>query len=317
MASLQIPFEPLRKGLYSPHELLDGFDENDWKSFSRTSDFQIYRFWVTQGRTRPREYFTSMMQVLHDNSITQALADLLREKKVVAIMGGHDISRAEKSFTDVVMLTRRLTNAGRFVVSGGGPGAMEAAHLGALYATETQERLDAALKLLASSPKLPEGLSDVVSADGTVNEKIVKQLFDWFLPAFKASQAVSRPTRSAGIPTWQYGQEPFTPFATDIAKYFENSVREDGLVTIANYGVVFAPGKAGTLQEIFQDAVVNFYRDKKPFIPMVFFGSAYWSNELPVTPVLRKLFVNDYDRYVLVSDSIDEVASFLLNYQQP
>ncbi len=60
--------------------------------------------------------------------------------------------------------------------------------------------------------------------------------------------------KSIGIPTWLYGHEPPAPFATHIAKYFANSVREDGLLTIAKHGVIFAPGSAGTTQEIFQDA---------------------------------------------------------------
>lgn len=317
MPGLQVPFEPLRKGLYSPTELLVGFDENDKASFAQTTDFQIYRYWVTKGRSRPKEYFASMMEVLHDNSITQALADLLRKKRVVAIMGGHDMDRATPPYKDVVMLTCRLTRSGRFVLSGGGPGAMEAAHLGALYANETPARLDAALKLLASKKKLPEGLSNIVLDNGTVDGKIAEQAFAWFLPAFKASQGVNQPGRSAGIPTWQYGSEPFTPFATDVAKYFENSVREDGLVTIANHGVVFAPGKAGTLQEIFQDAVVNYYRGTKPFVPMVFLGGTYWRDELPVALVLRKLFgTSNYKRNVLLTDFMSEAADFLLKFRQ-
>ena len=49
-------------------------------------------------------------------------------------------------------------------------------------------------------------------------------------------------------------------FATDIAKYFENSLREEGLLALALAGVVFARGNAGTVQEIFQDACQNYYR---------------------------------------------------------
>ena len=60
---------------------------------------------------------------------------------------------------------------------------------------------------------------------------------------------------SLGIPTWLYGHEPSTPFATHIAKYFVNSVREDTILTVAYGGIIFTPGSAGTLQEIFQEAV--------------------------------------------------------------
>jgi hypothetical protein len=52
--------------------------------------------------------------------------------------------------------------------------------------------------------------------------------------------------------------EPPSPFPTDIGKYFQNSVREDGLLAVAKHGIIFAQGKAGTLQEdLFEDAAQN------------------------------------------------------------
>ena len=41
---------------------------------------------------------------------------------------------------------------------------------------------------------------------------------------------------SLGVPTWVYVDEPTTGFATHIAKYFTNSIREDGLLAIARSG---------------------------------------------------------------------------------
>ena len=95
---------------------------------------------------------------------------------------------------------------------------------------------------------------------GKIDDKIVHELHDWIMPAFALGTAVKRPGESLAVPTWYYGHEPTTPLATNIGKYFQNSLREDGLITIAAHGIVFAPGKAGTLQEIFQDAVRNYYR---------------------------------------------------------
>jgi hypothetical protein len=104
------------------------------------------------------------------------------------------------------------------------------------------------------------------------------------MPAFTLSTAVKRPGESLAVPTWYYGHEPTTPCATKIGKYFQNSLREDGLITIA-HGIVFAPGKAGTLQEIFQDAVRNYYRTPpNPFSPMVFYDKTYWTLALPAAP---------------------------------
>ena len=65
---------------------------------------------------------------------------------------------------------------------------------------------------------------------------------------------------SLAIPTWVTAGEPISLFASHIAKYFSNSIREDGLLAVATAGIVFAPGGAGTMQEIFQDGAQNAYR---------------------------------------------------------
>lgn len=75
---------------------------------------------------------------------------------------------------------------------------------------------------------------------------------------------------SIAISTWFYGDESTNLFATHIAKYFSNSIREDQLVTRPAYGIIFALGSAGTAQEVFQDAVQNHYASFGEFSPMVF-----------------------------------------------
>ena len=67
---------------------------------------------------------------------------------------------------------------------------------------------------------------------------------------------------SIGIPTWFYGHEPPNAFASHIAKYFANATREDGLLARSNAGVVFLPGAAGTVQEIFDNATPNYYESR-------------------------------------------------------
>ncbi len=46
-------------------------------------------------------------------------------------------------------------------------------------------------------------------------------------------------------------------FATQIAKLFQNSVREDGLLSIADAGAAYFEGGFGTVREIFQDLAQN------------------------------------------------------------
>ena len=64
---------------------------------------------------------------------------------------------------------------------------------------------------------------------------------------------------SLSIPTWFYGHEPTNLFATGIAKYFANALREDTLLHRCRGGIVYLPGQAGTVQEIFQAVTENFY----------------------------------------------------------
>ena len=120
-------------------------------------------------------------------------------------------------------------------------------------------------------------------------------------------------THDIGVPTWFYGHEPATPFAAHIAKYFDNSIREDGLLTIAKGGVIFAPGSAGTMQEIFQDAAQNHYCTHGYASPMVFLGTDYWTQQLPVYPFLQQLLeAGRYQNLMLsLTDDVEETLDAL------
>ena len=50
---------------------------------------------------------------------------------VVAVMGGHGLERYDPEFARVARISRTLTRLGFLMVSGGGPGAMEAGNRGA------------------------------------------------------------------------------------------------------------------------------------------------------------------------------------------
>jgi hypothetical protein len=130
-----------------------------------------------------------------------------------------------------------------------------------------------------------------------------------------------------GIPTWFYGHEPPNLFATDIAKYFENSVREEGLLSIARAGVIFAEGNGGTVQEIYQDACQNYYRTyAKVKSPMVLLGKDYWNpadvaydnpmdKRKPVYPLLKKLAKEkSFIDYLLLTDSTQEAIEFIRSH---
>ena len=122
---------------------------------------------------------------------------------------------------------------------------------------------------------------------------------------------------SLGVPTWLYGHEPSTPFATHIAKFFENSLREDSILTMAFGGIIFTPGSAGTMQEIFQDAVQNHYLSFGISSPMVFMGEKYWTEEMPVYPLLQQLMAAGKYKNLLLSitDDTEQIEKELKRFQ--
>jgi predicted Rossmann-fold nucleotide-binding protein len=119
--------------------------------------------------------------------------------------------------------------------------------------------------------------------------------------------------QSLGVPTWHYGHEPSTPLATHIAKYFENSIREDGILTISKGGIIFTPGSAGTLQEIFQEAVQNHYLIFGYASPMIFMGKQFWTEEVPVWPLIMNLVEKGrYKNLILcLTDEVEEAQRVL------
>jgi predicted Rossmann-fold nucleotide-binding protein len=280
-------------------------------------DFEVYRYFVRHGRATPTDPLTSLMEALHDNAVNQALVAFLQQRRVVAIMGGHQVRRDAPAYADVARLSRHLAQHGFLMTSGGGPGAMEATHLGALMARSPDAALDAALAALAAEPVLPPS-GHVVDAKGEIDVAAAEALHRWFRVAYELSRAVGDRGESLAVPTWHYGHEPTSPFASHIAKYFQNSIREDGLLAIATHGVVYSPGSAGTLQEVFQDAAQNFYHSFGDcFSPMVFYGAEFWTRTLPVRPLLEALFRLDaaraaeFETQVLFTDDAEEVVHFL------
>ena len=124
---------------------------------------------------------------------------------------------------------------------------------------------------------------------------------------------------SLGIPTWFYGHEPATPLATEIAKFFDNSVRENYIISVPKGGIIYTPGSAGTFQEIFQDAAQNHYETLGYSSPMVFLGQQYYTEETPIYPLLVDLQERGKYRNLIlkITDSTDDVIRFLMDFHRP
>ena len=292
--TMDLPFQMYRNKLYGHTELYNGFSYADHSTYTNTNDYLIYQYYESKGKAEPTSIKDSLAQRLHDHSITESLYDYLSHwdsHRIVAIMGGHSLPRGSVNYRNIVLISKTLAEKGHLMVSGGGPGGMEATHLGAWMAHRDEKEIDDAISILSKATLYSDEL--------------------WLSAAFEVMEIYPLQTsiESVGIPTWFYGHEPPTPFATHIAKYFANSVREEGLLAIAKGGIIFAPGSAGTVQEIFQEAAQNHYATFGNISPMVFLNQNYWKVEKPVYPLLQKLAESHkYGELLAISDSVSEIV---------
>ena len=267
-----VPFDVTRRQLYSAADLYEGYDPNHPATFECCYDTRVYRHFIAKGK-QATDVNESLARTLHDHGVHIALNEFFDNhapRLCVGVMGGHALRRTDKMFADIVRLSKQLTEQGFFMLSGGGPGAMEATHLGAWLAGRDEDAVADALSMLQAAPSFSDA--------------------GWLASAFSVMERYPQQRYvSLGIPTWHYGHEPSTPFATHIAKLFENSVREDSILTLAYGGIIYTPGSAGTMQEIFQDAVQNHYLSFGFSSPMIFLGTEFWTREMPVYPLLQTL----------------------------
>lgn len=308
-----LPYRAYRSTLYTPAELFAGFDPDRPESFADTMDALVYRHVRAVGSGRP-DPLHALAERLHDHSITEALDDVLDAARTagrpapVAVMGGHALDRDSAGYRAAAQLGRTLgrSTAGFTVLTGGGPGAMEAVPLGVRFAELDDDALTDALAELGTAPAFHDRGRPTSAGH-------------WLAAALRvlARHPVTAvgPPRSIGIPTWFYGHEPPSAFCDAHAKYFANSVREDGLLTVASGGVVYTPGSAGTVQEVFADYAQNHYGSVGPPAPMVFLGTDFWTREVPAEPLVRRLAAGrGLDDLILLTDHAHEAVGLLEDY---
>ena len=288
-----LPYQPFRHSLYKWQELMEGFsEEND-----QSTDLQIYNhFSASKFNPTINE---ALWQRIHDHAIDDALRELLdydnhgmTQKKCVGFMGGHSTRRDDPFYTLTALTAKLLAEHDYLVVSGGGPGIMEATNLGAYFCGQPRQALLEAIETLKEAPYFKDQ--------------------GYHRQAMKVLEKHPNGHLNLAIPTWFYGHEPSNLFASHIAKYFSNSIREDTLLAISLYGIVCAPGSAGTTQEIFMDATQNHYGTFNYFSPMVFLGRKRYEVDTLIYPLLKQLaWGKEYYDLLYLTDEPEEILTFL------
>ncbi|CAN5485445.1 LOG family protein [soil metagenome] len=298
------PVDEYRATLYTPAELYDGLSTSGYR---RTPDARIYA-WSQQ---RPVDERHIVVRALHDAAVEGALDRILLGvgKPVVGVMGGHGVTRGTADYAAAAKLGRALARDGAVVATGGGPGAMEAANLGALLASHPDDALEAALETLSAVPSFRPSIDKWANAAMAVRRDV---------GADEPGATNGPPPGGVGVPTWFYCHEPSNLFAGTVAKFFQNSVREATLLNRCTGGIVFLPGAAGTVQEIFQDACENYYAAPDTRAPMVLVDRCHWTETLPAYPLLHAMArAQGFEATVTLVDTVDEAATAIAAMSVP
>jgi predicted Rossmann-fold nucleotide-binding protein len=289
------PYSPGRDWLYTVDELMAGY-RSDAPMQSLDARLAAH---VKASGIPPTDVDEAIAQVVHDQGVDQAMrayvaASIADGRDIAGVMGGSSTARDAPAYRLAAQTAKALSEAGFLVATGGGLGIMEAGNLGAYFAGCPDAELHAAIDDLERVPTYRGHEAEYV--DGA--------------RAIAASRPAGAP--SLAVATWRYDSEPISQFATHVAKLFQNSVREDGLLSIANAGVAYFQGSFGTLQEIFLDLAQNGAAAPAQQAAMVFVdGAAYGEPGSPfhLARAQARRATAPFDDLVTLADSADAVVA--------
>jgi SLOG cluster4 family len=145
-----LPYNPFRETLYTVAELMAGYP-------NETLDQRIAEHYKAHGGNLP-DVHEALAQRIHDHAIDNAIQRFVgsgesSSKRIVGVMGSHDTARdVDGEYSKVVKMGWNLARKGFVVVTGGGPGMMEAANLGAYMSERSEGDLTDALTTLSAFP---------------------------------------------------------------------------------------------------------------------------------------------------------------------
>jgi predicted Rossmann-fold nucleotide-binding protein len=291
-------YSPGRDSLYTVDELMAGYESN---APMQSLDARLAAHVKACG-IPPEDVDEAIAQVVHDQGVDQAMrayvaASVGNGRHIVGVMGGASTPRNAPAYRLAAATAKALSEAGFLVATGGGLGIMEAGNLGAFFAGSPDDELHAALDDLERCPAYRGHES---------------QYFDT-ARLITASRRAGAP--SPAVATWRYDEEPISQFATHIAKLFQNAVREDGLLSIADAGIVYFEGGFGTLREIFQDLALSGSAEPEHQMRMVFVDSAAYGgpgSPFDLVQARAARAATPFDDLISLADSADAVVAAMI-----
>ena len=292
------PYSPGRDSLYTFDELMAGYESH---APMQSLDARLAAHVKAVG-SPPTDIDEAIAEVLHDQGVDQAMrayvaASIAEGRHIVGIMGGSSTPRDAPAYRLAAATAKAVSEAGFLVATGGGLGIMEAGNLGAYFAGHPDHELHAAIDDLKRCP---------------VYRGHEAEYFDT-ARLITGGRRAGAP--SLAVATWHYEDEPISQFATHIAKLFQNSVREDGLLSIADAGVAYFKGGFGTLREIFQDLAQNGSATREHQMAMVFVDTAAYGEAGSPFHLARSLAggaAPPFDDLITLADSADEVVAAMI-----
>ena len=307
------PYDPFRATLYTPRELLAPSVSDPGK----TLDEAIFEHYARTGGNHP-DFLESLARRIHDFSIDESLLEVIGRGggqlgSIVGIMGGHAVPRSDHWYRQAARIACRLREDGYRIMTGGGPGIMEAGNLGAYLAGFGADVLEDELERLARVPAPPQWHGWHQDPEGRRRYQEYQDAAREVLDRHPRPPTLEpADVQNLAVPTWFYGWEPTNLFADRVAKFFSNSLREDGLLSMCVGGVVYAPGGLGTVQEIFMDAAQNHYETFGTVSPMVFLGRERYGPGTPIGDLLAQLSAGrPWGGLLAALDGVDEAVAFL------
>lgn len=261
----------LKKPLYLTNSTLNSTENEQLKLCSNTPNL-------------PEKY--ERQAAIKDFETTVALEKYLSQfkNKIIGVMGRGSIKRDSKQYQNAAFIGKKLAEQGYIVITGGGPGTMEATHLGVWFAGRTEQELMDAINLLKKT-------TNIESTDYLKRAIEVKQAYPKIMK-----------TIDIAIPTFVYGVEFGNIFAETYVSYFNNAVREEAMIILSKNGIILLPGGYGTMLELFFALEYNsdeIKTDKQR--PILLFNSTFW----------KKTFGPALLNKVKTTDSIEDLSSHL------